>query len=260
MPLKRQPRPERGAAARRGRARGALASLPVLASCSGMVTRMLIFTSVLLLQFYTALSAGSYGTCPAVALTVITSSVTVNATDYGGTASFLSEIVTVTGAYNSGLTCGNNDSPSTATSGGPSGTIVLYNSNSSFTIFCGNAGSCKCCFTITVANIVASPPPEVSGCSPGSWVNVSGFTSPTGLNGVYAPYMYNSAGFSDLSYTLPYTSWPPYTNWPSGMTCNLNSYFPGNVFPDGAFIPRPRVSYCCVLTASRRAYSLPRFL
>ena len=101
---------------------------------------------------------------------------------------------------------------------------------------------------------------EVSGCSPGSWVNVSGFTSPSGLNGVYAPYIYNSASSSGLPYTLPYTSWPPYTNWPSGMTCNLNSYFSGNVFPDGAFIPRPRVSYCCVLTASRRAYSFPRFL
>ena len=101
---------------------------------------------------------------------------------------------------------------------------------------------------------------SVAGCSSGSWVNVSGFTSPTGLNGVYVPYIYNSA--TELGWTLPYASWPPYsgTGWPGGMTCDLNSHFSGNVFPDGAFIPRPRVSYCCVLTASRRAYSIPRFL
>ena len=78
---------------------------------------------------------------------------------------------------------------------------------------------------------------EVAGCSPGYWVNVSGFVSPAGLNGVYAPYIYNNASSSGLGWSLPYSSWPPYngTGWPSGMTCNLNSHFSGNTFPDGFY-------------------------
>ena len=79
---------------------------------------------------------------------------------------------------------------------------------------------------------------QVAGCSPGSWVNVSGFVSPAALNGVYAPYTYNNASSAGLGWTLPYSRWPPYNGtagWPSGLTCNLNSYFSGNTFPDGFY-------------------------
>jgi len=77
---------------------------------------------------------------------------------------------------------------------------------------------------------------EVAGCSPGSWVNVSGFVSPAALNGVYAPYIYNNASSAGLGWTLPYSRWPPYngTGWPSGLTCNMNSHF-GSSFPDGFY-------------------------
>ena len=188
---------------------------------------MQLLAIVILLQFHTALSAGNYGPCTAGALIVNTSTMSVNAAAYGGAASFQYEIVTLTGAWNSGFLCGNNAASST-----PSGSVVLFNSNSTFSVTCGNSGSCSCCYTVAVTQ---PPLPEVPGCSPGSWVNMSGYTSPSGLNGVYVPYIYNSTGFSGLPWTLPYTSWPPYTNWSSTMTCNMNSRVPGNVFPDGFY-------------------------
>ena len=58
-----------------------------------MVTMQLL-AIVILLQFHTALSAGTYGTCdPPGNLTVNTSTMSVNAAAYGGAASFQYEIV-----------------------------------------------------------------------------------------------------------------------------------------------------------------------